>query len=65
MKIIYISLRVKEGYEAIDFDEAMEKVSSEEAEVPIIPGQNENNRAFWGEKRRVYWSTSCIDLWIS
>ena len=54
MKIIYISLRVKEGYEAIDFDEAMEKVSSENAEESIITGQNEKNRAFWGEKRRVY-----------
>ena len=62
----YNSLRVKEGYNAIDFDEAMEKVSPEEAEEPIITGQNEKNRTFWGEKkRRVYWSTSWIDLWIS
>ena len=61
----YKSLRVKEGYKAIDFDEAMEKVSPEEAEEPIITGQNEKNRAFCGEKRRVYWSTSWIDLWIS
>ena len=62
----YNSLRVKEGYKAIDFDEAMEKVSPEEAEEPIITGQNEKNRAFWGEKkRRVYWSTSWIDLWLS
>ena len=62
----YNSLRVKEGYNAIDFDEAMEKVSPEEAEEPIITGQNEKNWAFWGEKkRRVYWSTSWIDLWIS
>ena len=29
----------------------MEKVSPEDAEEPIIPGQNEMNRAFWGEKR--------------
>ena len=42
----YNSLRVKEGYNAIDFDEAMEKVSPEEAEEPIITGQNEKNRAF-------------------
>ena len=61
----YNSLRVKEGYKAIDFDEEMEKVSPEDAEEPIITGQNENNWAFWGEKRRVYWSTSWIDLWIS
>ena len=62
----YNSLRVKEGYKAIDFDEAMEKVSPEEAEEPIITGQNEMNLAFCGEKkRRVYWSTSWIDLWIS
>ena len=61
----YNSLRVKEGYNAIDFDEAMEKVSPEEAEEPIITGQNEKSRAFWGKKRRVYWSTSWIDLWIS
>ena len=47
----YNSLRVKEGYKAIDFDEAMEKVSPEEAEEPIITGQNEKNRAFWGEKK--------------
>ena len=50
----YNSLRVKEGYKAIDFDEAMEKVSPEEAEEPIITGQNEKNRAFWGEKKREY-----------
>ena len=47
----YNSLRVKEGYNAIDFDEAMEKVSPEEAEEPIITGQNEKNQAFWGEKK--------------
>ena len=34
----YNSLRVKEGYEAIYFDEAMEKVSPEDAEEPIITG---------------------------
>ena len=51
----YNSLRVKEGYKAIDFDEAMEKVSPEDAEEPIMTGQNEKNRAFWGEKRRVYY----------
>ena len=61
----YNSLRVKEGYGAIDFDEAIEKVSPKNTEEPIITGQNERNRAFWGEKRRVYWSTSWIDLWIS
>ena len=47
----YNSLRVKEGYKAIDFDEAMEKVGPEEAEEPIITGQNKKNRAFWGEKK--------------
>ena len=61
----YNSLRVKEGYKAIDFDGAMEKVSPEDAEEPIITGLNEKNRAFWREKRRVYWSASWIDLWIS
>ena len=61
----YNSLRVIKGYEAIDFDEAMKKVSPQDAEEPIITGQNEKNRAFWGEKRRVYWSTSWINLWIS
>ena len=61
----YNSLRVKEGYETIDFDEVIEKVSPKDAEEPIITCQNEKNRAFWGEKRRVYWSTSWIDLWIS
>ena len=29
----------------------MEKVGPEDAEEPIITGQNENNRAFWGEKK--------------
>ena len=48
----YNSLRVKEGYKAIDFDEAMEKVNPEDAEEPIITGQNEKNRAFWGEKKK-------------
>ena len=47
----YNSLRVKEGYKAIDFDEAMEKVSPENAEEQIISGQNEKNRAFRGEKK--------------
>ena len=47
----YNSLRVKEGYGTIDYDEAMEKVSPEDAEEPIITGQNEKNRAFWGEKK--------------
>ena len=47
----YNSLRVKEGYEAIDFDEAMEKVSLEDAEETIVTGQNEKNRAFCGEKK--------------
>ena len=61
----YNSLRVKEGNKAIDFDEAMEKVSPEEAEEPIITGQNEKNRAFEEKKRIVYWPTSWIDLWIS
>ena len=32
----------------------MEKVSPEEAEEPIITGQNEKNRAFWGEKKGEY-----------
>ena len=41
----YNSLRVKEGYKAIDFDEAVEKESPEDAEEPIITGQNEKNRA--------------------
>ena len=51
----YNSLRVNEGYEAIDFDEVMEKVSPEDAEEPIITGQVEKNRSFWLEKkRRVY-----------
>ena len=50
----YNSLRIKEGYKAIDFDEAMEKVCPEEAEEPIITGQNEKNRAFWGEKKGEY-----------
>ena len=58
----YNSLRVKEGYKAIDFDGEMEKVNPEDAEKPIITGLNEKNRAFWGEKkRRVYWSTSWIN----
>ena len=39
----YNSLRVIEGYKAINFDEAMEKVSIEVAEEPIITGQNEKN----------------------
>ena len=50
----YNSLRVKEGYKAIDFDEAMEKVSPEEAEEPIITGQNEKELSFLRRKRRVY-----------
>ena len=50
----YDSLRVKEGCKAIDFDEAMEKVSPKDAEEPIITGQNEKNRAFWGEKKGEY-----------
>ena len=33
----------------------MEKVSPEDAEEPIITGQNKKSRAFWGEKRRVYY----------
>ena len=32
----YNSLRVKEGYKAIDFDEAMEKVNPEDAEEPSL-----------------------------
>ena len=47
----YNSLRVKEGYKAIDFDEAMEKVSPEDAEEPIISGQNEKSRAFVEKKK--------------
>ena len=30
------------------------KVSPEDAEEPIITGQNEKNRAFWGENKREY-----------
>ena len=30
------------------------KVRTKEAEEPIITGQNEKNRAFWGEKRGEY-----------
>ena len=29
-------------------------MSSKDAEEPIITGQNEMNRAFWGEKRGEY-----------
>ena len=46
----YNSLRVKEGYKAINFNKAMEKVSPEDAEEPIITSQNDKNWAFWGEK---------------
>ena len=42
----YNSLRDKEGYEAIDFDGAMEKVSPKDTEESIITGQNKKNRAF-------------------
>ena len=48
----YNSLKVEEGYEAIDFDEAMEKLSPEDAEEPIITSQNKKEPSFLRREKK-------------
>ena len=61
----YNSLRVKEDYEAIDFDEAMEKWVQEILKNQSLQVRMKRTELFEEKKKRVYWSTSWINLWIS
>ena len=61
----YNSLRVKEGYEAIDFDEMMEKWVQKMPKNQSLQIRMKRTELLEEKKRRVYWSTSWIDLWIS
>ena len=47
----YKSLRVEEGYKAIEFDKTMEKVSPEDAEEPIITGHMKRTELFEEKKK--------------
>ena len=61
----YNSLRVKEGCEAIDFDEGWKKWVQKMLKNQSLHVRIKRTELFEEKKRRVYWSTSWIDLWIS
>ena len=61
----YNSLTVKEGYKAIDFDEAMEKWVQKKPKNQSLQVRMKRTELLEEKKKRVYWSTSWIDLWIS